>query len=317
MSYKLWFFVLLCAFATGCQQPKHHYQGYIESDLIYLAEPFSGIVTHRYVHRGQYVKKNQLLFEIDARPEIYTFKQAQATLAQGQQELIDLKKPRRVPEVEAIQAQLKQVDAEIALANLRLKRNQILFDKHVVPADTLDAAVEYLHERQALKAQFEANLALALLGARENQIEAQEQGNQALQASVDSAKWSVEQKKVFSSTDGFIFDTFYQSGEFVSPGAPLASLLTDENVYIEFFVPLRDLHDLTFGKKITYQYFQDSKEFQAIVVYISPRAEYMPPLVYSNDNFDKLVFRIKAKVLGKHNLFTGEPVTIHVEPTHG
>ena len=43
----------------------------------------------------------------------------------------------------------------------------------------------------------------------------------------------------------------------------------------------------------------------------------MPPLVYSNDNFDKLVFRIKAKISDKNEVFPGEPVTVNVESAHG
>jgi HlyD family secretion protein len=71
------------------------------------------------------------------------------------------------------------------------------------------------------------------------------------------------------------------------------------------------------GKKITYSYLKGAEEFHGVIVYVSPKAEYMPPLVYSNDNFDKLVFRIKAKISDKNEVFPGEPVTVNVESAHG
>ena len=316
MSYKLWFFLIFMSLAMGCHRSEHHYQGYIESDTLYLSQPFAGILKQRYVHRGECVKKNQLLFEIDPDPETFTLDQAKAALAQGEQMLEDLTKSRRPPEVDAIKAQIEQVDAEISLATLRLKRNKTLHNKKVIATDTFDASQETLKERLGLKMQLEANLALAMLGARTNQINAQVESNKSLAAAIELARWSVAQKKIFAPMDGFVFDIFYREGEYVAAAAPVASLLARQDVYIEFFVPLRDLHDLSMGKKITYTYLKGSEEFHAVIVYVSPEAEYMPPLVYSNDNFDKLVFRIKAKILDKNEVFSGEPVTVNVESAH-
>lgn len=316
MSYKLWFVLVCVALIMGCHRPEHHYHGYIESDTLYLSQPFAGVLKHHYVRRGEYVKKGQVLFEMDPDPETFQLVQAKASLAQGQQILEDLKKSRRAPELDAIKAQISQVDAEIYLAELRFKRNQTLFHKKVIAPDTLDASQENLKERLAHKMQLEANLALAQLGARSNQIDAQIQANKSLSAAIDLAQWSVAQKKIIAPMDGYIFDTFYREGEYVTAASPVASLVTRQHVYIEFFVPLRDLHDLSIGKKITYSYLKGSKEFHAMVVYVSPKAEYMPPLVYSNENFDKLVFRIKAKILDKNEVFPGEPVTVTIESAH-
>ena len=317
MSCKLWVVLISMSLVMGCHRSEHHYQGYIESDTLYLSQPFAGILKHRYVHRGEYVKKDQLLFEIDPDPETFKLEQAKAALAQGEQMLEDLTKSRRTPEVDAIKAQIDQVGAEISLATLRLKRNQTLFNKKVIAPDTFDASQENLKERLALKMQLEANLALAMLGARANQIEAQVEANKSLAAAIDLAQWSVAQKKIIAPKDGYIFDTFYREGEYVTAAAPVASLLARQDIYIEFFVPLRDLHDISMGKKITYSYLKGAEEFHGVIVYVSPKAEYMPPLVYSNDNFDKLVFRIKAKVSDKNQVFPGEPVTVNVESAHG
>ncbi|PJD92958.1 MAG: hypothetical protein CK424_05170 [Legionella sp.] len=317
MSMKLGLFLIITGFIlAGCQQPTHHYQGYVEGETLYLAEPFSGILQKAHVHRGQIVKKGQLLFEIDPLPQEYELKRAKASIEQNQQVLIDIQKARRAPEIDAIKAQIEQVKAQISLAAIRFHRNETLFNKKVVAKDDLDAAFERLHEAEGLKAQLEANLALALMGGRPNQIGAQKAANKGLRAALEEAQWSVDQKKVCAPSDGIIFDTYYKRGEFVVAAHPIASLLTRQNTYIEFFVPLRDLHDLEVGKKITYTYSTSKKAFSAVVGYISPKAEYMPPLVYSRDNFDKLVFRVKALVYGKNPLIPGEPVMIHVERTH-
>lgn len=317
MSTKLWFsLVMMGSLLAGCEQPKHQYQGYVEGEILYLAEPFSGVLLKRHVHRGQVVKKGQLLFEIDPKPQSYELEHAEAAVAQGEQVLTDLEKTRRVPEIDAIKAQIVQVEAEISLASIRFHRNEVLFGKKVIAKDDLDASHELLNQKKGLKAQLEANLALASMGSRPNLIAAQTEVNRGLKAGAEQARWSLEQKNVFAPSDGIIFDTYYKPGEFVVAAHPIASLLTRQNTYIEFFVPLRDLHHLEVGKKITYSYSSSPKSFTAVVGYISPKAEYTPPLVYSRDNYDKLVFRIKALVAGKNPLIPGEPVMIRVERPH-
>lgn len=305
---------LLCL--IGCHPKKHYYQGYIEGEMLYLALPFSGQLQALHVRRGDFVKQDQLLYELDPKPQMFMQEQAAASLKQGKEIWKDLKKPKRVPEIDAIKAQIQQADAEISLAAIRVKRNKTLYDKHVTPKDTLDEAVEHLHVAQALKAQYEANLALANLGSRMNQINAQHANNKALQANLEQAKWDVTQKSLFSPAQGLVFDTYYRKGEFVEAGHPVMSLLTRTNTWVEFFVPLEALKNIPLGREITYLYPGDKESRRAKVTYIAAKAEYIPPLIYSRDNADKIVFRVKAAILGREPLVAGIPVTVVVETIH-
>lgn len=316
MSAKRFILVLLICFITACHAPQRRYQGYIEGDTLYLAIPFSGTLKAMHVMRGAYVKKGQLLFDLDPDPQSFALQHAQALLNQGEQTWLDLKKSKRIPEIESIQSQVAQADAELVLAGIRVKRNQILFDKHVLDRDSLDAAIEHMHEIQALKAQFEANLALAKLGARPNQINARKYANVALLASMNEATWALKQKKIYAPDDGIIFDTYYKTGEFVGAEHPVASLLTSVNTRIEFFVPLSDLNRVALGQKISYLYPGSEEFLAAQITYISPKAEYVPPLVYSRDNSDKIVFRVKASISHTRKLISGAPVSVVLEAPH-
>ena len=53
----------------------------------------------------------------------------------------------------------------------------------------------------------------------------------------------------------------------------------------------------------------------ATIAYIASKAEYIPPLVYSRDNADKIVFRVKASIEGASELISGVPVTVLVDPS--
>ncbi len=195
----------------------------------------------------------------------------------------------------------------MTLAELRVKRN-----KHVLDKDTLDASLERYHELTYLKQQFEANLALAKQGARVEQIKAQKSQIAVLSSKVNLSRWQLSQKSFYAIADGMIFDTYYKKGEFVDAARPVAALLTPDNIRIEFFVPAEELAYLHVKKKITFDCDGCSKNNQAEINYISPEAEYVPPLVYSRENRDKLVFRIKATIKDAARFKPGQPVVVTV-----
>lgn len=133
-----------------------------------------------------------------------------------------------------------------------------------------------MQQQQQLKLQYEANLALARLGSREDQIKAQQKQVDSLQAKLDEAQWELAQKSIFAPATGVIFDTYYHSGEFVGPQQSVLSLLTPEHIRIEFFVPLSYLGQLKVGQKISFDCDGCQKNNGAVIRYISPDAEYIP-----------------------------------------
>ena len=300
---------------SACDSSDHTYQGYVEGENIYLATPYSGVLVKALVQRGEPVKKGALLFKLDPNPQILEVHQAEAALVQAKQVYNDLIKPRRQPEIDAIAAQVGQADAQMKLAALRVKRNQTLYLKHVMDKDSLDASLERYQELTYLKAQYEANLALAKLGSRSNRLKAQKAQILFFYAKKNEAKWQVAQKSIYAPADGIIFDTYYKLGEFVDKQRPVAALLTPENIRIEFFVPASTLPQLNLGQNISFDCDGCSQHNVAKIQYISPEAEYLPPLVYSRQNMDKLVFRIKATMPHPEQFKPGQPVVVTV-PVH-
>lgn len=311
MKIKFLFIALLVVMTVNCgQKEKRSYQGYVEGENVYLASPYSGILKKLYVQRGDQVKKGQILFSLDPDPQILVVKQNEADLLEAQKLLNDLMQPRRSPEIAAIQAQIEQTDAQLKLAEIRVQRTQQLYAKQAIDKDSVDEAVALYKEQKQLKAQYESNLQLAKLGSRDEQINAQQAQVISLMAKLAEAKWQLEQKTIYAPNDGFIFDTYYREGEFVGSQQNVLSLLPPKYVRIEFFVPVETLAQLRRGQQISFRCDGCIKESQAIITYISPEAQYIPPLVYSRDNSDKLVFRIKAELKYPSEFKPGQPVSV-------
>lgn len=315
MNIKSLCIPILLVQLTSCGKQDHRYvQGYVEGENIYLASPYSGQLIKKNVFRGQPVKSGQLLFQLDENPQALTVKQSKANLLQAKKTYDDLVKPRRKPEIEAIQEQIAETDAQIVLAEIRVRRNQTLFLKHAIDRDSTDAAEANYNALLKRKKQYLANLELAKLGSREEQINAQQAQILALTAQLFIAKWELAQKSVYAPADGLIVDTYFSKGDFVPAQQSLAALLTPSNTRIEFFLPAKALASIKIGQAIKFTCDGCVNPSSAHISYVSPEVEYMPPLVYSRDNSDKLVFRIKANIDNNPLAFKpGQPVMVDLD----
>ncbi len=312
INYLIMIAVIL---VSGCERSdKDRYQGYVEGENIYLSSPYSGILIKKLVSRGQMVKQGNILFQLDDNPEAYFVAHNKAELEQAQKIMTDLQQPRRPAEIKAVQEQVNQVDAQLKLASLRVKRLQTLMLKGATDRYSLDAAIARHQELEQQKAQFLSNLDLANQGSRVNQVKAQQSSVDAALVELQQSQWQLAQKTLRAPADGEIFDTYYQQGEFVPAQHAIASLLPPDTLRIEFFVPMRVMNRLTIGQKVIFSCNDCTEEQVAIIRYISPEAQYVPPLVYSDANSDKLVFRIKARIESASTTFKpGQPVMVTIQ----
>lgn len=309
MKIKLLSFVLVLLL-TACDRNQHQFQGYVEAHNILLSSPYAGKLMDLSVDRGDFVEQLAVLFKLDSNPEAFEMHQADFLVLEGQYGLQDLQSPRREPEVKAAMAQIEQVNARLRLGELREKRYKQLYEKKAGNLDTSDEARERLVELHALKKQREAELDLAKMGARKYQIESKKERIKALLERSELAKWQLAQKTGYAPTSGIIFDTYYKQGEWVPAGSPVVALLAPENIKIDFYVPVSILPKLHTKQTLYFTCDGCATKNKAVIDYISPEAEYVPPLVYSRNNYDKLVYRIKATP-EKPGLFKpGQPVTI-------
>lgn len=304
-----------CLWLTGCQrQDNNLQQGYIEAELTYLASPISGTLERLTVQRGDTVTQGQPLFALDQQPQAASYQQAQANLQHAQETLSDLEAGQRATILEAIQAQITQAKAQAELTKLQLNRYQQLYAQHAIDKNTLDEIVASHQQATGLLKQYQANLAENKLGSRQQLIAAQKALVASADAQLKQAQWEVQQKTLSAPANAIVFDTYYQSAEFVPQGSPVLSLLLPDSVRVIFYVPEPLLAKIKIGQVVTLHCDNCTATYQAKIDYISPSAEYTPPLIYSEQNNSKLVFAVKAALMGNavQNLHPGQPVSVDI-----
>jgi HlyD family secretion protein len=305
--------ILSISLLCSCRQSIHETQGYVEGQLIYIASPFSGQLITLKFNKGESVKSGDLLFTLDKEPQLSQLNSIRANLAAQISLLKDMEKPRREPELDAIKAQIQQSDANLQLAIVRANRMKTLFDKHVTDKDSLDASIAQEKEARQLKEKYESDLQLALLGSRDEQIKAKANEVESIKAQVNQYEWQLKQKQQVAPVDAVIYDDYYRQGEFVSANQPVLSLLTPNNIHIVFYLPLVDAEKINVGQLISFSAETGGQFSQGKISFVSPEAEFMPPLVYSRENSDKLVFRVEATLNDIGHFKPGQPVIVQYE----
>ena len=303
---------------TGCSKKTdpNLFQGYIEGEYVYVAAPLSGALTNLHVSRGGEVKRGDALFELERESESAARKQAADQVAQAAARLENLKKGKRPSELAAIEARLEQTGASLKLAESESRRVEKLYNDKVIAIDELDRARATRDLYVAQMAEVKAELATSQLGAREDEIKAATSEWEAAKASLAKADWSLAQKTQASPVDAFVHDTLYRQGEWVAAGSPVVSLLPPANVKVRFFVPQERVSTLKTGSAVTVNIDGVAQPVQAKVNYVSTKAEFTPPVIYSQQTRAKLVFMIEAGfdpalATGLH---PGQPVDVQLAP---
>ncbi len=287
--------LLLLGMQTGCKPANSgRLQGYLEGEYIYVASPLGGALERLQVQRGAQVKAGDPLFTLESISEKAAREEAELRLVQARATLEDTKKGKRPTEVDSLTASLKQAQAALDLADKEFTRQQSLRESGATSQQELDTARSARDQSRERVAQLEAELETARLGARTDQVAAAAANVRALEAALAKAEWSLNQKRQSAPQAGLVFDTLFREGEWVAAGRPVAQLLPPANIKLRVFVSEAQLGPLQLGDAV--QVFMDgvTGNVTGKVSFISPQAEYSPPMIYSRANRQKFVYLVEA-----------------------
>jgi HlyD family secretion protein len=297
---------------AGADQPPV-FHGYVEGEYVRVAARAAGTLEQLAVARGDQVAAGALLFALDATEEQAARDQAMADLAAAKARLADLRKGKRDPEIDLITAQKAQAEAMLALSEVNLRRQERLVGTAAASQEQLDAARASYQRDQARVGELEAALKVARLAGREDELAAAEAAVDAAQAVLAMAQWRLGERQETAPAAALVTDTLYRVGEHVGAGAPVVELLPPANVKLRFFVPEPLLGALAIGDQVAFACDGCPEGLGARVSFVAPEAEYTPPVIYSREAREKLVFLVEAVPdAASPRLHPGQPIDVKV-----
>jgi HlyD family secretion protein len=116
------------------------------------------------------------------------------------------------------------------------------------------------------------------------------------EAAERQAAWRLDKRTITAPVGGEVTDVFRRVGELAGPNAPVVSILPAGGYKLVAFVGEPSLATLDLGDRLAVHCDACPDDLTATISFISDGPEFTPPVIYSVENRQKLVYRIEARL---------------------
>ncbi|MEO9339561.1 HlyD family efflux transporter periplasmic adaptor subunit [Mesorhizobium sp. SB112] len=285
---------LVASFFSACAPAAPLAVGYVEGDFVQLAPIEVAQVQAVSVRRGERIETGQKLVILEDSDAKIAVSQSEAALDQAKAQLADLQVGRRPEEIAVLDAALASAEAQAEEARRVVARTNDLRGRGVAAQANLDQAQTSLETAQAQVGEARANLNVAKLPAREETIKAAENQVKQAEAALEQARWRLSKRVLNAPSAGRVDDVVRNPGDTAGPSAPVLSLLPDGAVRLKLYLPETRFSSIKVGSVLDVRCDGCPEGLKARVSYVSPDPEFTPPVIYSLETRQKLVYLIEA-----------------------
>jgi len=242
--------------------------GYVEGEFVQLAPLEVAQVQSVTVRRGDRVEPGKPIAQTEDADARIAVAQAEATLAQARAQLADLQVGKRPDEIAVLEAALRTARAQADDARRTLLRTQDLTKRGVMTQAQLDDAA--------------------------TKVEVAEAAVKSAEAHLDSARWHLTKRTIEAPAPGRITDVIRNPGDIAGPSAPVLTMLPDGAVKLKVYIPEDKFAAVRTGDVLSVRCDGCAPGLQARVSYVSSDPEFTPPVIYSLETRQKLVYLVEA-----------------------
>ncbi|KIQ03251.1 hemolysin D [Agrobacterium tumefaciens] len=300
---------------------------YVQGDIAVIAPKVSGYVEKVEVVENQTVKAGDTLVTLDDGDYRNALEQAQAQLQTQKLSLnrIDAQIAGAEASLQQAVAQKGSLDAALRGAEINLKRAAELQSKDVGTVASTDNAQVAMEQAKANVVAGEASVVSAranidLLRAQRKEAEG---SVKTLELARDKAERDLSFTVLRAPYDGVIGNLSVQTGDLLSVGKRLASLVPMDDLYIDANFKETQLAKIEPGSKVRVHVDAFGEhDIEATVQSISPASgsvfSMLPP-ENATGNFTKVIQRVPVRIvfskedLAKHKLRAGLSVVVDVD----
>ena len=275
--------------------------GRIEATEIDVAAKMPGRIREILVREGDFVTAGQVLARMDTTQMEAQLRQAEA---QWRRAIIGVDTAKslvtqREAEKKTAVAVIGQRNAELDTAERKLQRSERLIQTNTVSQQTLDDDRAAAAGARAAVAAAEAQRAAAeaAISSAQAQVVDAEAAVDAAKAAIESIKADINDSSLTSPRDGRVQFRVAQPGEVVTAGGRVLNLVDLGDVYMTFFLPTAQAGRVAIGSDVRLV-LDAAPQFviPAKASFVASVAQFTPKTVETEDERQKLMFRIRAHI---------------------
>lgn len=209
-------------------------QGEVDATEIKVSSKLIGRIDNLPVHKGDEVKKGQLLFTLKS-PEVEAkLEQANAALRGAEAQNSKAKAGAQSEDIQAAYNTYLKAQAASELAEKTYQRVNNLYKEGVMPAQKRDEA-----ETQYKAARETANAAKAIWVKAKKGTRVEDKATAVAlvsraEGAINEVKSYLNETKIYSPIDGEVANIIAESGELISAGYPVVTIVNLKDCWITF-----------------------------------------------------------------------------------
>ncbi|MEH0295933.1 efflux RND transporter periplasmic adaptor subunit [Agrobacterium sp. CCNWLW71] len=275
--------------------------GRIEAVEIDIAARTAGRLHAVYVREGEFVKAGQIVATLDIEQLIAQKREAAAQLSRAKigVDTVRALVTQREAERDATAAAVAQSEVQLHSAQKRLARSTQLSRSGSVSDQTLDDDQARVDGAVAALGAARANLAASKAGisAANAQVVDAQAAVEAAEATVARVDADLSDSQLKASRSGRVQYIIARPGEVVAAGGRVLNMLDVGDVYMTFFLPTADAGRTAIGSEA--RIVLDAAPQYVIparISFVSDVAQFTPKTVETDEEREKLMFRLRAQV---------------------
>jgi len=281
----------------GAEDPFIKVSGNIETTEVDVGFKISGRIVSLSVQEGDWIEKGRVLAKLDDEDLLQRLQLARATLRSAQARLEKLLAGSRPEELREAEASLNQAKFDLENKQTQYERIKALFERGVIPKETLDNAETGYKIAKASVQRATENYLLVREGARREDIEDGRAQVEQARASLKLTETQLGYTVLHSPLSGVVLVKSAEIGEVVNPGTSILTLADIENIWLKAYIPETDLSKVKWGQEVVVTTdLRPKKEYKGKISFISSQAEFTPKQIQTEKERVTLVYRVKVDI---------------------
>ncbi|MCT7589828.1 HlyD family efflux transporter periplasmic adaptor subunit [Aliarcobacter butzleri] len=307
ISYKIYSNILLK------NENNLTFYGNIDTRTVNVGFRFLGKIENITKDEGEIVKKDEVLVKLDTASLEKSLEELNEKIFASKLELSKLQTGYRQEEILEAKAAMEEAIENLNKTKDTYNRQANLFKTKSTSEENF--TISQLNYKQALATLDKAKALYELRknGYRDEDIKIQESNLKSLEIQAEKLKIDLNDSVIKAPVDGVILTRFKEIGAITNAGESILEIAKTDEFWVRAYIDEKNLGNIKPGLKMSIQTDSRSENYEGVIGFISPVAEFTPKNIETQELRADLVYSFRVIVKNPDDkIRQGMPVTLKI-----
>ena len=289
------------------------FYGNIDTRTVNVGFRFLGKIENITKDEGEIVKKDEVLVKLDTASLEKSLEELNEKIFASKLELSKLQTGYRQEEILEAKAAMEEAIENLNKTKDTYNRQTNLFKTKSTSEENF--TISQLNYKQALATLDKAKALYELRknGYRDEDIKIQESNLKSLEIQAEKLKIDLNDSVIIAPVDGVILTRFKEIGAITNAGESILEIAKTDEFWVRAYIDEKNLGNIKPGLKMSIQTDSRSENYEGVIGFISPVAEFTPKNIETQELRADLVYSFRVIVKNPDDkIRQGMPVTLKI-----